>query len=41
MELDIIEGHVEFDDVVFGTTPELPVLHHVNIEAKPNETARW
>lgn len=38
MELDIIEGHVEFDDVVFGYNSELPVLHHVNIEAKPNET---
>lgn len=38
MELDIIEGHVEFDEVVFGYNSELPVLHHVNIEAKPNET---
>jgi ATP-binding cassette subfamily B protein len=38
LELGEIEGHVEFNNVVFGYEPGLPVLHGVNIEAKPNET---
>jgi ATP-binding cassette subfamily B protein len=33
-----IEGHVEFKDVTFGYNPDMPVLHSVNIEAKPDET---
>jgi ATP-binding cassette subfamily B protein len=33
-----IEGHVEFKDVTFGYDPNLPVLHSVSIEAKPDET---
>jgi ATP-binding cassette subfamily B protein len=33
-----IDGHVEFKDVTFGYNPDLPVLHSVNIEAKPDET---
>jgi len=33
-----IEGHVQFDDVTFGYDPALPVLHRVNVEAKPDET---
>lgn len=33
-----IEGHVEFQDVTFGYNPDLPILHNVNIEARPDET---
>lgn len=33
-----VQGHVEFKDVTFGYNPDLPVLHEVNIEAKPDET---
>lgn len=33
-----VNGHVRFEDVVFGYDPDLPVLHHLSIEAKPNET---
>lgn len=36
--LGLIDGHVEFKDVTFGYDPALPVLHSVNIEAKPDET---
>jgi ATP-binding cassette subfamily B multidrug efflux pump len=38
MELGRVEGHVEFTDVTFGYDPDLPVLHNVNIEARPDET---
>lgn len=38
IELEELEGHVEFNNVVFGYEPDLPVLHGVSIEAKPNET---
>ena len=38
IELRSVEGHVEFKDITFGYDPSLPVLHNVNIEAKPNET---
>jgi len=38
IELGRIDGHVEFTDVTFGYDPALPVLHNVNIEAKPDET---
>ncbi|HHX28696.1 MAG TPA: ABC transporter ATP-binding protein [Firmicutes bacterium] len=38
IELGSVEGHVEFKDITFGYDPSLPVLHNVNIEAKPNET---
>jgi ATP-binding cassette subfamily B multidrug efflux pump len=37
-ELESVKGHVEFQDVVFGYDPEMPVLHGISIEAKPNET---
>ncbi|MEX0974230.1 MAG: ABC transporter ATP-binding protein, partial [Bacillota bacterium] len=33
-----IDGHVEFNDVTFGYNPDVPVLHGVNIEARPDET---
>ncbi len=38
LELQDLEGHVQFDNVVFGYEAGLPVLHGVSIEAKPNET---
>jgi len=38
IELGELKGHVEFKDVTFGYDPSLPVLHNVNIEAKPDET---
>ncbi|MGI6662890.1 MAG: ABC transporter ATP-binding protein [Bacillota bacterium] len=38
VELGELRGHVEFKDVTFGYDPSLPVLHNVNIEAKPDET---
>lgn len=38
IELGDIEGHVEFRNVTFGYDPNLPVLHNVNIEARPGET---
>ncbi|MGI6643188.1 MAG: ABC transporter ATP-binding protein [Bacillota bacterium] len=36
--LETVRGHVEFKNVTFGYNPELPVLHSVNLEAKPDET---
>ncbi len=36
--LEALEGHVEFNNVVFGYEPDLPVLHGISIEAEPNET---
>jgi len=38
ISLGRVEGHVEFRDVTFGYDPDLPVLHNINIEAKPDET---
>ncbi|HOV65802.1 MAG: ABC transporter ATP-binding protein [Firmicutes bacterium] len=38
IELESIEGHVKFEDVVFGYIPEQPVLHGINLEALPKET---
>ncbi len=32
------EGHVLFDDVTFGYTPEKSILKHVSFEAKPGQT---
>jgi ATP-binding cassette subfamily B multidrug efflux pump len=37
-EIGRVKGHVEFDSVVFGYNPDIPVLRNINIEAKPNET---
>lgn len=36
--LGTISGHVEFKDVTFGYDPDMPILHSVNIEARPDET---
>jgi len=33
-----VKGHVQFEDVTFGYDPDYPVLHNINIEAKPDET---
>ncbi len=38
VELGTLKGHVEFKDVAFGYDPSLPVMHNINIEAKPDET---
>ena len=38
LELPSIQGHVKFEDVVFGYIPEQPVLHGINLEALPKET---
>ncbi len=38
LALGKIDGHVEFKDVTFGYNSDMPVLHSVNIEAKPDET---
>ncbi len=38
VELPSVRGHVQFRDITFGYDPSLPVLHNVNIEAKPDET---
>ncbi len=38
IELENVEGHVKFEDVVFGYVPEQPVLHGINLEALPKET---
>jgi len=32
-----VSGHVVYRDVSFSYDPKLPVLHHVNLEAKPGE----
>lgn len=37
-ELPAIQGHVKFEDVMFGYHPERPVLHDVNFEAFPGQT---
>ena len=36
--LENLKGHVQFKDVVFGYDAGVPVLHGINIEARPNET---
>jgi subfamily B ATP-binding cassette protein MsbA len=36
VDLPEIQGHVQFENVSFSYDPENPVLHNVNIEAKPN-----
>mgnify|MGYP005851602555 CR=1 FL=1 len=38
ISLGRVEGHVEFRNVTFGYDPDMPVLHNINIEAKPDET---
>lgn len=37
-ELGKVQGHVKFNNVVFGYEPGLPVLHGISLEARPNET---
>ncbi len=32
-----INGHVKFEDVVFGYKPDRPVLHGINFEAQPGQ----
>lgn len=38
VSLQKVEGHVEFDDVSFGYTPEKKVLKDVTFDAKPGQT---
>ena len=35
ISLPAIRGHVKFDNVSFSYEPESPVLHNINLEAKP------
>lgn len=37
IQLEAIEGHVEFRDVRFGYKPEEPVIHNLSGEAKPGQ----
>ncbi len=37
VQLEAIEGHVEFRDVRFGYNPEEPVIHNLSGEAKPGQ----
>lgn len=37
LPLPRIEGHVRFDNVVFGYRPDRPVLHEVSFEAHPGQ----
>ncbi|MCB8941139.1 MAG: ABC transporter ATP-binding protein [Ardenticatenaceae bacterium] len=37
VELDSIEGHVEFRNVRFGYNPEEPVIHHLSAVAQPGQ----
>ena len=37
-ELDGCRGHVRAEDVSFGYVPDKPVLHNLNLEAKPGQT---
>ncbi len=37
IQLEAIEGHVEFRDVRFGYNPEEPVIHNLSGEAKPGQ----
>ncbi len=38
IELGKVQGHVKFNNVVFGYETGLPVLHGISLEARPNET---
>ncbi|MCO6454181.1 MAG: ABC transporter ATP-binding protein [Pirellulaceae bacterium] len=38
IDLPPIEGHVEFDQVTFGYSPDRPVLHGVSFRAEPGQT---
>lgn len=38
IELPSIEGEVVFENVTFGYDPDEPVLHDINIHARPGET---
>ncbi|MEM7029125.1 MAG: ABC transporter ATP-binding protein [Chloroflexota bacterium] len=33
-----IDGHVRFDEVIFGYNPDVPILQGMSLEAKPGET---
>jgi len=35
---DTFVGHVRFENVDFGYLPDIPVINHVSLEAKPGET---
>ncbi|MAT97524.1 MAG: multidrug ABC transporter ATP-binding protein [Anaerolineaceae bacterium] len=37
VQLDAVEGHVEFRNVRFGYDPEEPVIHNLSGEAKPGQ----
>ncbi|NUM48607.1 MAG: ABC transporter ATP-binding protein [Anaerolineales bacterium] len=37
VQLEKVEGHVEFKNVQFGYNPEKPVIKHLNAEAKPGQ----
>lgn len=37
VQLDTLEGHVEFRNVRFGYDPEKPVIHNLSAEAKPGQ----
>jgi ATP-binding cassette subfamily B protein len=36
--LEQVDGRVIFEDVTFGYTPDVPVLKHVSLEARPGQT---
>lgn len=36
--LNGVRGHVKFDNVLFGYTPEIPVIKNMSFEAKPGQT---
>lgn len=33
-----IQGHVQFEEVIFGYDPQVPILKRLSLEAKPGET---
>lgn len=35
--VDYIQGHVEFQNVSFGYTPDVMILHHISLYAKPGQ----
>ncbi len=37
LPLGRVQGDVVFDDVTFGYEPDVPVLHHVSLHARPGE----
>jgi ATP-binding cassette subfamily B protein len=37
VQVDVVEGHVEFRNVRFGYNPEEPVIHSLSGEAKPGQ----